>query len=85
MKDNRGREYATLSKCKCSMKLECDDGFTCIQAGAIKEVFEDDEGLYVHCNGPDGESHPNNKHYLDGQLEDDGDYIIGMYFVGEVA
>lgn len=50
--------------------LIADGGFTCLAENARCEVLKDHYGLYVNCD--------EGKHYLDGQLDDDGTGIIGF-------
>ena len=75
-KDINGREYAHCNFINVGDKLEMDDCFTCMSKGEIKEVFHDENGFYVKCNG-EGES---SEHYLEGQ-ENEAGYLIGMYKV----
>ncbi len=83
--DKNGRPYATVAETKVGDKLEADGGFTCIAEGAVLEVKQDGDGLYVECNGHgdfDAQAdhgvaeHP---HLLSGQ-EESGIYI-GLYRV----
>jgi hypothetical protein len=60
-------QFAKLSDVRVGTKLVPDAGFTCMEAGAILEVAEDDKGLFVPCS--------HGRHYLDGQLEDGVEYI----------
>jgi hypothetical protein len=50
--------------------LIADGGFTCLTENGRCKVREDEHGLYVICD--------EGKHYLDGQLDDDGTGIIGF-------
>lgn len=86
--DTDGREYARISKLRPGDKVEADDGFTCIKAGAILEIQSGLDGeLYVFCSGADDDEGAivgpvqMGEHYLDGQLMDDDDHLIGFYKV----
>lgn len=70
-----------LSDIRPGTKLRADEAFTCLPHGHMCEVHEDEHGLYVHCCGPEG-AHTNyaDKHFLDGQLNDDGE-IVGFELV----
>lgn len=70
--DTKGRPYAHMKDCVEGMILECDDGFSCMPAGARKVVHLDEDGLYIECNG--------GNHYLDGQLDRRG-YLVGLYLL----
>jgi|GEM_PF-2345753 len=54
-------------------RIILDEGFTCTSSGEAV-VKSDDDGLYFNCG--DG------KHYLDGQVGDDG-YLIGITHTNE--
>ncbi|MCQ8781674.1 hypothetical protein [Mangrovibrevibacter kandeliae] len=69
--DTRGTEWARLSDLKAGSQVRLDDGFTCGIAGARVDVAEDEGGLFVACD--------HGHHYLDGQLADDGDHLVGVY------
>ncbi len=69
--DKHGREWARLSQLAVGSKVECDSGFDCIEAGAVLTVQQDEDGMYVACHC--------GRHYLNGQLETNGDSLIGMY------
>lgn len=52
-------------------RLVADAGFTCLPEGAVVTVRSDGErGLYIPC--------AHYKHYLDGQLSDDGSEYVGL-------
>lgn len=51
--------YEPQKNVKAGDDLITDDGFTCLPAGKVRRVHEDDGGLYIKCK----EGH----HYLDGQ------------------
>jgi len=68
-----GREWARLSKVKEGDLLEMDNDFTC---GIANETLAarlkgGDGGLYVYCN--------HGQHYLEPNLSEDGDHIIGVW------
>lgn len=69
--DTNGREYARLSNLKAGDVVDLDGGFTCGISSRRLPVEADSSGLYVPC----GEG----KHYLDGQIDDAGDHLIGVY------
>jgi hypothetical protein len=52
--------------------IVADDGFTCLTEGEVCEVLfsNDANEAYVKCS--DG------THYLDGQLDEDGEIIVGF-------
>ena len=79
--DKQGRPYAQLSKLKAGAIVTLDADFTCIKPWAQREVYEDkDHGranandkYFIYCtNG-------RVRHYLSGQLDRDGDSLIGVY------
>ena len=69
--DKQGREWAKMSQLKAGDEVECDSGFTCGINKATATVKDDGHGLYISCD--------QGKHYLVGQLESDGDSLIGLY------
>jgi hypothetical protein len=71
MQDKNGREWARLSQLMPGDEVQCDGGFTCLPNKAVATVKEDSDGKYISCD--------HGKHYLDGQLETDGDSLIGLY------
>jgi hypothetical protein len=50
--------------------LEADGGFTCIPLGATLVVSSDEGGFFVPCQC--------GKHYLEGQMAEDGE-LIGFH------
>lgn len=78
---------ATLLTLKAGALVRCDDGFTCIAPWTDQIVQEDAHGLFIQCDGPYLVDKPlealtrNERHYLDGQLDDDSDVYIGIYHV----
>lgn len=79
-----GREWARLSNLKAGDRVELDDGFTCGIAGKTLTVLQDEDGLFVPCDGGDisEEPHATNerKHYLDGQISEvDNDHLVGIW------
>lgn len=60
-------QFAKLDDVHLGTKLVPDAGFTCMEAGKIVEVTEDENGLFVPCS--------HGRHYLDGQLDDGVEYI----------
>lgn len=81
VKDIKGRPYALVSEVKAGTTIEVDGGFTCINAGELREVEEDERGLCFKCEL--------GNHYLDGQisvdLESDQHFYIGVYLVSDVG
>lgn len=73
MPDKNGRNWVKLSQLTPGDEVECDGGFTCLDRKAVATVKEDSVGKYISCS--------HGKHYLDGQLETDGDSLIGLYQV----
>lgn len=89
MRTTQGREYAKLSDLKPGDMIEIDGGFEegdCfLKAGAQFMVHAEDQNwldrlkrkpkeLYFNCGA--------GYHALEGQLDDDGDYLIGVYKIG---
>lgn len=73
--DNQGRQYAKIVNVKPGARVVVDSDFTCMAAGAVKEVKADADGdLYIDCD--------EGSHHLDGQI--DGDFYIGLYPEGTV-
>lgn len=77
-------------------KLKADGGFTCLCEGEIVTVEKDENGdLFFYCAGADDDGGPNSgaeqgkpatvnrneKHGLDGQTDEDGEYYVGFYLV----
>ena len=71
-------EQATLANVSEGITVVTDDVFTCRHPWRVSTVQKDDVGLFVECGG-DGPVGPNidlaEKHYLDGQLDERGDYV----------
>jgi hypothetical protein len=61
--------WAKLSELKAGDIVRLDGGFTCAKAGPAL-ILEDADGLYFECVA--------GKHYLDGQLLEDDDSLIGV-------
>ena len=55
---------------KDGMLVYVDDGFTCMDAGT-RIVRKNEYGFYLDCE--------EGKHYLVGQVDEDGDTLIGVY------
>lgn len=68
--DLHGRPYAKLSLLCEGMTVKLDGDFTCCPAGPVT-LRLDKEGLYFPCAA--------GHHYLDGQLQEDCDTLIGVY------
>lgn len=73
--DHAGRPYAKLSTIRPGTLLQVDGDWSCLPVGAIREVFNEDGAgnsqLCIHCS--DG------LHMLEGQLQDDGDTLVGIH------
>ena len=72
MKDKYGREYAKLSQLYEGNHVQVS-GFSCIDQDGVRLVKYSPNGLYVDCD--------HGYHFLSGQLETDGDSLIGVYKV----
>lgn len=88
--DTHGRPWALVDDLKAGDKITLDGGFTCLSIEDQKKprtVKEDKDGqLYFSCCGdghdgspPDG-ARAKQKHHLEGQLGEHGEYI-GVYKV----
>jgi len=76
--DINGRPYAKLSELVPGDQLEADSGFTCLKDGERVKVIKDHDGsLFIPC--ADG------GHHLDGQADDDGEHLIGLYRVPTIG
>jgi hypothetical protein len=63
-----------IDKVKPGTRLKCDDGFTCLNKGAVRKVRRDELGNYILCR----EGH----HYLDGQIGSTNDKVyVGLRLV----
>lgn len=69
--DNQGREYAKLSKLKAGDVVTFDDSFSCLPPWSYQAI-KAAPALYVECMGC-------SRHYLDGQLSDDKEHLVGVY------
>lgn len=87
--DLQGRPYAKLSQLKIGDKVVVDDGFDCMKPWKVRTVWGNHSGLWLRCAGPiedddmlsngPGQRSLSERHMLDGQLQDDGDTLIGIY------
>ncbi|MGE5510330.1 MAG: hypothetical protein ACM31O_03650 [Bacteroidota bacterium] len=67
-----------LNDVKVGDRLIADGGFECLHAGEVCIVKADPRGkLYVACR-PEGVREPISRHFLDGQLDTDGETLIGF-------
>ena len=66
--------WFALNGIKPGDRIRCDDGFTCIPAGAVRVVRQCGNALAIRCRGADGQW---TEHCLDGQLGDDCE-LIGL-------
>ena len=69
--DTNGRQYAEYSKLTPGFIVQVDSGMNCIPANATRVVQQDSYGMYIKCRC--------GHHYLDGQLADEGDFLVGIY------
>ena len=69
-----------LSELRAGDRLVADDGFDCIDEGAVLEVHADeDDRPWVPCRGPDGAGEPGSeRHYMDGQEDRAGEALVGL-------
>jgi hypothetical protein len=80
MNDKQGRAYAHMSELTAGDRVTVDGDFTCLRPWSQHSVEQDEHGLFVRCDGPDGERPAGSeKHYLDGQLAEHGDALVGVY------
>ena len=61
--------YAKIADLRCGDTVKLDNGFSCMRG--TKTVENSEEGLYVSCT--------QGKHFLAGQLADDGEFLVGIY------
>lgn len=71
--DAEGREWAKLSELTVGDEVVTDGNFTCVDNSVPHVVMVGAGGLCIQCS--DG------NHYLDGQLGEDGDHLVGLYKV----
>lgn len=69
--DLQGRAYAKVDEVKFGDVIQVDAGFPCIEANSVHVVDEDDTAIFIPCQ--------HGKHYLDGQISDDGKTYVGVY------
>ena len=77
--DLQGRPYANINTLQDGQPVWLDDGFTCHRPGPVRIVMPANGEPYFICH--DG------IHLLDGQLDDDEPYLMGIYATdpGEVG
>ena len=61
--------YININDIHAGDIIQIDGGFTCCKKG-MRVVYKDTDGLYFRCS--------EGRHYLDGQIENDDDYCIGV-------
>jgi len=61
---------ARVEQVQQGTQLIADEGFTCLQEGKVSTVAKDLHGLYIPCR--------EGKHYLSGQLTNDGREYAGL-------
>lgn len=87
VQDINGREYAKLSELKAGDIIQVDEGFEgCfIPWSQLKLVEIDGQLAAIHnapeCGACEGHGGPDCPHFLDGQIADDNDSLIGIYKV----
>lgn len=61
-------------------KVQGFEGWGCVPDNATRTVMKDEDGLYVCCTGDSDapRSGQKERHYLDGQVGDDGVTLLGM-------
>ena len=69
--DSKGRAYARLDALEVGDSVETDDCFTCRPVGKVSKVRMIEGRFFIPCS--DG------KHFLDGQAQEDGVTLIGVY------
>lgn len=70
--DIHGRPWATVADTQAGSYVIPDGDFDCMTEGDPREVHKDIGGLYCHCTA--------GKHYLEGQLDDNGgQWYVGLY------
>lgn len=75
--DTQGRPYARLSELRAGDRVVLDDGFDCMDGWEEQALLEDNLGLHVTCELE--------RHYIDAQLEPDGDTLVGIYRAGTMT
>lgn len=71
MPDIHGKSWALVSETKVGSVLIPDKGFDCMEEAIACIVDHDADDLYVPC--------AEGRHYLDGQLSDDGTEYVGLW------
>ena len=71
MQDRDAREYVKQPDLNAGDKIQVDDDFDCMNGWSVKEVKDDENGLYLICSC--------GRHYIDGHGEFDDDTLIGIY------
>ena len=71
MPDTSGRSWAQVSETKVGSIVIPDGDFGCMDEAIASVVKEDKDGLYIKCR--------EGRHYLDGQLSDDGTEYVGLW------
>ena len=61
------KPYLKRDEIEAGMSVECDGGFTCIPAFARRVVQSDNGDLWISCR--------HGRHYLEGQLNESGEYV----------
>lgn len=65
-------KFMKITEAVVGQKIRLDAGFTCVEPDATRTITADDDGnLYFECS--------RGHHYLDGQLNDHKNDLIGIY------
>lgn len=64
---------AKVSEVKEGSLIRVDRAFTCVKPYTVHQVSRADDGLYFPCK--------EGRHYLSGQLSDDGMHYVGLDLV----
>jgi hypothetical protein len=73
MRDLQGREYLTVEEAEEGIDVEVDGDFTCMTKGEQRTLRLSKGELGFDCH--DG------FHNLEGQLSDNGEFYLGVYYV----
>jgi len=69
--DIQGHQYAKVDDVKAGDTVTVDGDFTCMAPWSQHVVQADKDGLFIAC-GAGG-------HDLSGQIDDNGEYYLGIY------
>jgi hypothetical protein len=71
--DLQGNAYLLVSDATVGLEVQVDGDFTCIRPHARRVIKTHAQGIWIRCTA--------GKHFLDGQLSDDGTAYVGVYKV----